>query len=255
MHPAEYQIMYSVEDSFWWYQVLRGEIVRRVRREVSRQPAPQLLDAGCGTGGMLAALRAANIPGLTLHGVDLSPHGLEWSRQRGFAQVQQASVCSLPHGGAQFDVVVSLDVLSAAGVDLPSAVFEMHRVLKPGGLLLVNLPAFRSLAGEHDAAVMVERRFSRKELPTLFPATAWTQESAGYWNQLLFPAIWFSRWRSRQALQRKAPASQDLRSDLKPLPHWLNSALTTLGRMEFRLLQPWSPLPGSSLLASLRKIG
>src|SRR5439155_11845671 len=109
MLQHEYHTMRQVEDTYWWYQVLRLEVVNDV---ASRFPGPKtckLLDAGCGTGGMLHALRETR-PEWQITGLDFSHVAVEYFHQRGLAEVIRGSVDEMPFPNASFDVVVSLDV-------------------------------------------------------------------------------------------------------------------------------------------------
>src|SRR5947208_15802286 len=109
MLQHEYHTMRQVEDTYWWYQVLRLEVVKDV---ASRFPGPEtckLLDAGCGTGGMLHALRETR-PEWQITGLDFSPVDVDYCHERGFADVIRGSVDDMAFHNARFDVVVSLAV-------------------------------------------------------------------------------------------------------------------------------------------------
>ena len=129
-------------------------------------PSFSLLDAGCGSGGMLKMVRE-KFPLAELTGVDQSEHALELTaaRETG-AKLVPASVHELPFPDNSFDFVFSLDVLSHVGVDDALALHEMHRVLRPGGRLILNLAAFDFLKGTHDCAVDVDRRYTKGQLRT-----------------------------------------------------------------------------------------
>src|SRR3982751_3201447 len=150
MKPHEYDVMRSVEESYWWYQALRRHVADSIR------PQPEkfsLLDAGCGSGGMLARLRH-EFPQAELTGIDASERAIELCPERETgAHLVRAGVNQLPFPDAAFDVALSLDVWLNAGVDDALAAHETHRVLRPGGKLLLNLAAFEFLRGAHDEAV------------------------------------------------------------------------------------------------------
>ena len=151
--------MRSVEDRYWWYQALRQHVAASIP-PISRHFS--LLDAGCGTGGMLDVVRQ-KFPDADLTGVDASSHAIELATARNLnATLRPANVHDLPFAENNFDFVLSLDVLSHAGVDDSLATHEMHRVLRPGGRLLLNLAAFDFLKGAHDCAVDVDRREVRQ---------------------------------------------------------------------------------------------
>src|ERR1700743_1135373 len=100
----EYQTMRSVQDTHWWYCTLRGMVTREVRTRLRSTPA-RLLDAGCGTGGMMDHLRRANRD-WNLVGLDVSPDAIQLTQARGFREVAAGNISALPFEDAAFDGVV-----------------------------------------------------------------------------------------------------------------------------------------------------
>src|SRR5581483_6123193 len=100
-----------------------------------------LLDAGCGTGGTLRHLRAA-VPGMTLVGMDYDRRACALARQKSGCPIAAGSIDALPFPDHVFDVILSADVLCHRAVDQERALAELHRCLKPGGRLVLNLPAY-----------------------------------------------------------------------------------------------------------------
>jgi ubiquinone/menaquinone biosynthesis C-methylase UbiE len=247
MKPEEHDIMRAVEDHYWWYQALREHVAASVR------PAHEqffLLDAGCGSGGMLATLRQ-KFPRAELAGIDASEHAIELSRDRDTgAQLVQAGVHDLPFPADAFDFVLSLDVWYHAGVDDALAAHETHRVLRPGGTLILNLAAFDFLRGAHDKAVDAVRRYTRPQVRALLEGTGFIVERLTYWNFTLAPSIALLRWLSRRRLAREAA-----RSDFRPLPSFANRALKGVAALELRASRHLSLPFGTSVLAVARKHG
>ena len=127
----------------------------------------KLLDAGCGSGGMLARLRE-KFPRAKFVGFDVSEHALALTMARKLdVQFVQGSVNQLPFADGEFDVVLSLDVIYHQAVDDREALREMRRVLRDDGFLIVNVPAFEFLRGGHDIAVNTARRYTRPQLAQL----------------------------------------------------------------------------------------
>src|SRR5689334_2169143 len=121
MKPSEHDIMRSVEDSYWWYQALRQHVTESIDSESGNF---SLLDAGCGSGGMLATLRQ-KFPRAGLTGIDESEHAIELCRGRELgARLLRAGVHELPFPADAFDFVLSLDVWTNAGVDDALAAHE-----------------------------------------------------------------------------------------------------------------------------------
>lgn len=223
MELVEYDTMARVEDSYWWYRGLRGLVARTLRRELAGRRPARILDDGCGTGGGMATLAAA-FPGTVIVGADLARPAVGYSRRRGAGLVCQASANRLPFRDGAFDAVVIADVLNVAAVDDRAALGEAHRVLRPGGVLVANVPAFEWLRGAHDAAVHTARRYRRDQLGRLLTTAGFEVRRLTYWNTLLLPlALVVRRLRSGRGAGDARP-----RSDLIPLPRELNWLLTNV---------------------------
>lgn len=235
MKPGQHQIMRRVEDEHWWYQVLRGLVVDALQRHA--QGGRRLLDAGCGTGGMLARLGDWET-----RGCDLSAEAVELCRERGLRQVIVSSVHEMPFEDGFFDAVLALDVLYHAQVDPARALDEMRRVLGPGGLLIVNVPAFECLRGAHDDAVEGARRYRLQALLRQLVAHGFDAVEAYYWNAWLFLPLWLRR------LTSSAEAG-----DLSLPPAWLNRLLVRIGRVDAVLCRHWHIPFGTSAFVVARR--
>jgi SAM-dependent methyltransferase len=249
MKPREHDIMRSVEDHYWWYRALRQHVVHSIP---PISPKFSLLDAGCGTGGMLAALRE-KFPEAELAGIDASEHGVKHTAERGLgAQLLTASVHELPFPAASFDFVLSLDVWSHAEVDDALAAHETLRVLRPGGRLILNLAAFDFLKGAHDYATDVDRRYTRPQVRALLEGAGLEIERLTYWNAMMMPPITLVRWLSRMHLAR---APDEAPSDFHPLPSFLNRTLRRVAALELSASRHLSLPFGTSVFAIARKHG
>jgi SAM-dependent methyltransferase len=244
MRPAEYEAMYRVEDTHWWYSALRRHVTQAVTAEARRLGRPpRVLDAGAGTGGMLARLSGL----AERYGIEIAPEAIRYCRERGLERMVRGSVTQLPFATGAFDVVLSLDVLYHGDVpDDAAAARELHRVLRPYGLLILNLPAYESLRGAHDVAVHTARRYSRRRILHLLEEAGLQPARVTHWNGLLLPAA-----AAHRLLSRLRPGEPT--SDVQPVAPALNTALTAILRLEAALLSR-ADLPfGLSLLALARK--
>ncbi|MEZ5384629.1 MAG: methyltransferase domain-containing protein [Prosthecobacter sp.] len=240
--------MRHAEDRHWWYAVLRGLVAEALQGRVA--PEGRVLDAGCGTGGMLACLREV-FPKLETEGIDASELAVAFCRERGLEKVRQGRVEALPFAEGTFDAVVCLDVLYHREVDEARALAELLRVLKPGGVLVLNLPAFDCLRGAHDVAVCGARRYTRCQVRNVLKVHRIKLEMIHYWNAWLFVPLYLRRRWTRPV----EVAAKGVVSDLAPLPAWADRALAFIGRWDARLCRVLGVPFGSSVFAVARKAG
>lgn len=224
MEPIEYETMARLENSYWWYLGLQHVVGTVLRSELGGERPRKILDAGCGTGGGMALLARA-FPESLVVGTDVALPAIYHSAGRKAGPIVYGSVNCLPFKTGAFDVVLLIDVLNVAGVDDGMALREAWRLLRPGGLLAANVPAFEWLRGAHDAAVCTIRRYQRKELEWLLLQRGFKVKKLIYWNALLLPVVFAVR---RFSLRRgRVP-----RSDLTPLPRSLNAFLTRVAMLD-----------------------
>jgi SAM-dependent methyltransferase len=243
VNPEEYARMYAAEERQWWYAGMRA-ISFALLGDVPPAAGggrPRLLDSGCGTGSVVGHLAAHG----RAVGVDLSSEAVRLARGRG-AAVARAGLLALPFPDATFDAVTSFDVIYHRWVkDDAAAVREMARVLRPGGLLLVRVPALKMLWGAHDEAVHSRHRYTRGEVRRLLEGEGFEVRRATYANTLLFPLLaarrTLDRWTSRHG------------SDVEFLPAPLEWAFGAALRLEARLVRRVSLPVGASVFALAHK--
>ena len=176
--------MFRVEETHWWYRALHRLIFQALEAELPDWREKEIADVGCGTGAILSRLGnpEKNV------GIDLAPEAISFCRQRGLDNVQQGDIHALPFPDTSFDAVVCSSVLYHQWVsDVEGAIGEMHRVLRPGGTLLINVPAFPFLHSAHDEAVMTARRFRKREIRQLLQKQDFQIRRLTYWTTFLFP--------------------------------------------------------------------
>ena len=247
MRAAEYDLMRTVEDRHWWHAVVRSLVERALAGRLP--PRGRLLDAGCGSGGMLAFLQE-RMGDLDVAGIDAAEHAVQHCHRRGLCTVQSGTVEELPFAAAVFDAVLSLDVLYHAGVNQERALAEMGRVLRPDGLLVLNLPAFPGLRGSHDVAVSGVRRYTACQVRSMLERSSFAVEMMHCWNAWLFVPLFI--WRH---LSRLKPEDESRRvSDLELTPAWMNPLLAGIGRVDAALCREFRLPFGSSVFAVARKM-
>jgi SAM-dependent methyltransferase len=236
MELAEYALMDAVEDHMWWYRALHRRLL-----DALTEIDGVVLDAGCGTGGLLARLRAER-PGLRTVGVEWAEPASRRAAAKSGAPVARGSVNALPFADARFDAAIAADLLCHSAVDLPLALAELRRVLRPGGSLLVNMPAYAWLLSAHDRLVHNARRCSARQLSAMLRDAGFVRVHAGYWNGLLLPLM---------VAQRKLLASNAAASDVAPFSPRLDAMLHAITEIERRL--PFRLPAGGSVLATAER--
>ncbi len=236
MELAEYALMDAAEDHMWWYRALHRRLL-----DALTELDGIVLDAGCGTGGLLARLRADR-PGLRTIGVEWAEQAARRAAAKSGAPVARGSVNALPFADCCFAAAIAADLLCHGAVDPPLALAELRRVLRPGGILVVNMPAYAWLLSAHDRQVHNIRRCSALKLSAMLCDAGFVRVHAGYWNSLLLPLM---------VAQRKLLASNAAASDVAPFPPWLDAMLHAITEIERRL--PFRLPAGGSVLATAER--
>ena len=232
----------KVDEHHWWYRGRR----RIIRAELDRLPLPEgarILDAGCGSGRTLEELKDYG----DTYGIELEPMAAELARGRGCGEVRVGSLEEIPWEAGTFDLITCLDVLEHIPDDRLT-LRELRRVSKPGGWLLVTVPAYQALWSLHDEANHHYRRYGRGTLRAAATEAGWLVRRMTSFNSLLFPPA---------ALVRLAQRGRHLDSNYEPEvklgPGWLNETLERPLRLEARWIGRGRSLPaGLSLMGLLQ---
>ena len=251
MQSDEYRKLAETEDRMWYFRALHrrlahwlvrmlpaGSAVAEPRADLRRPlvaPVVRVLDAGCGTGGFLKAMQARH-PGWQLTGVDVSPLACALARERTGADVREGSITALPFTDESFDAVVTGDVIYHVEA-VALALREFARCVKPGGVVLVNEPAYRWLWSYHDQAVESKHRFTRPELVALFRQAGLEVVFASYLNLLMLPLV---------VVRRKIFPPAQPTSDVKLYPAPVEALFSAMTWLEQAWIGRGLPLPAGS---------
>ncbi len=267
MMRDEYRVMFEVEDRHWWYRGMRRNMVSLLKRHFdwSKHPDPLALDAGCGTGANLQNLLngfSGKVRPFPAVGFDLAGEALEFSRRRGLTgKLAQGSITAIPFATDTFDLAISFDVINNLPDDQPGF-NEVGRVLKRGGLFILNLPAYQFLYSEHDLAIRCQRRYNASMVANRLKQAGLTVERQTYLNTLLFPPAALVRlvkarkMAARPELIRDSTDPTPVHSDLLPPPGPVNRTLEGIMALEASLLARSNlSLPfGLSIMTLARKV-
>lgn len=234
MDPA-YVAVHLEEDREHWYFRGRLAVLRAVVEAVRHPGARRILELGCGSGNVLASFAAL---GETV-GMEQHPDLIAAAQAAGL-DVRAGSLprdLVVPEGWA--DLVLMLDVLEHLD-DEAGALQTAWRALRPGGILIVTVPAFTWLWSGHDVALGHRRRYVAGTLRAVVAEARFRVQHVSYFNTLLFPVVVLARWWKRLT----GDGSHDLRR-----PHAvLNRLLTEAFALE-RFFVPRFRLPfGVSIL-------
>lgn len=235
------------EREHFWFKGFRAFVAPLVARAAAAQPPRRLLDCGCGTG--------VNLPMLARHGTafgfDLTWSGLRVAASHGERRLAQASVVHVPFRDAAFDLVTCFDVLQCLDPRTGAQVLEQfHRILTPGGHLVLNVAALEQLRGDHAVLAEEAHRYGRGELHAMVEGAGFLVQRLTFTNVSLFPVMFALRWWQRR--RGLKPAAQAQHEISIPSPA-INGALTRLLALEAALVRRANMPVGSSLLLLARK--
>jgi SAM-dependent methyltransferase len=217
MERAEYLVMAAVEGHHWWYGGMRAITASMLDITYAGRRDLHILDAGCGSGGNMRFLERYG----SVIGIDLAAEALALGRERTQSDLARASVLALPFADASFDLVTSFDVLYHRAVpDEQVALCEAWRVLRPGGRMLLRLPAYQFLLRRHDREVHTRRRYTAVHVRALLAASGFVIERCSYVNTVLFPLAV-----AQQLAERALPSYAPHGSNLLPPSAALNEVL------------------------------
>lgn len=243
MQKTYYRDLYENQDDFWWYKGMRSITTAFLKKYLPKNDL-KILDAGCGAG---AALSYLSTFGKTI-GVDKSEEALKYARKRG--RVKKGDITNLPFKDNTFDLVFCHEVLYHRWVeDDKKAISEFHRVLKKGGLLLLQEPALSWIMGNEDFISYGKHRYTTGELKSKVENNYFVVLKASYINFFLFPLGVLRRLPEISRFKKKRPVS-----DIFQLPSPINFIFFNILKFESIVLKFWHFPVGMSVILAARKI-
>ncbi|UOQ52741.1 class I SAM-dependent methyltransferase [Hymenobacter cellulosivorans] len=242
----EYEVKYhQIEENYWWFQA-RRDMVFRLIQEMHLPSTAEILEIGCSGGPLLQRLSNTGYTNLT--GIDVSEAGVAVARERGLTNVSCMDGAHLDFSSDSFDLIIASDVLEHIA-DEAQALREWTRVLRPGGQLLVFVPAFPFMWGKHDIINQHFRRYTAAQLTSRLQQVGLHIKRQSYWNVGLFLPTAVVRLLSRVIPGTETPAKDDFFAT----PPLLNKLLRNLITIENRLLRLIDAPIGVSVFVLARK--
>jgi SAM-dependent methyltransferase len=243
MERVVYDRMAELDSRHWWYRARREVLASLIARKVRPPHAAAILEIGCGPGHNLAMLGRFG----TVDAIELDPAARTVAAQRLGRAVGGARLPEL-EGVAErsYDLVALLDVLEHVEDDR-AALRSIAQRLKPGGAILLTVPAFQWMWSAHDVVNHHHRRYSKALLAAAVADAGLRADFLGYFNSILFPLAAAAR------LAGRVTGKQDSDDTLPPAP--LNRTFETLFALERHAIGRLPFSPGVSIAAVLRAPG
>jgi len=253
-NPEFFAKLADIESRHFWFRT-RNEVITTLLQRVTKEwkGKYRVLEVGCGTGNVLQALEKA-CPGGIVVGMDLFAEGLMFARKRTACFLVQGDV-ERPGLAMPFDVVGAFDVVEHLPDDV-RILRALRALLRPGGVLLLTVPAYRSLWSYFDEASHHCRRYEPEELRGKLMDAGFEVEFLSPFMASAYPLIWMVRKLGSLRRRRTNSAQSDVALSLEELQiiPGVNELLSFVLRLEAKLLRASKTLPfGSSLIAAARR--
>ncbi|MCK6625243.1 MAG: class I SAM-dependent methyltransferase [Anaerolineae bacterium] len=237
------------EDSHWWFSSRARALTTVMKQFLPKKTDLRLLDVGCGAGNMIHHLsRFGRVKGL-----EIDPRPVKMAHQRGYDVDQFDATRPMPFPDDSFDAVTALDVIEHNQDDL-AILADSYRLLKPGGYMIITVPALMWLWSHNDDINAHVRRYTAAELKQKLAQTGFVIRRVTYNNFFIFPLAAALILLRRLAGEKPRLASHHLNEEeyqveMEPASPPINALLTLVGKVEAGLIHLTNLPIGTSLIA------
>ncbi|MFN3724949.1 MAG: class I SAM-dependent methyltransferase [Allosphingosinicella sp.] len=240
MERIVYDRMAELDTRHWWYRARREVLAALIARKVKPPEGARILEIGCGTGHNLEMLGQFG----HVDAIELDDAAREVASARLGRVVLGARLPELEGVPERsYDMVALLDVLEHVEEDR-AALRSIARRLKPGGAILITVPAFQWMWSAHDVVNHHQRRYSKRTLNAAIADAGLKVDFVGYFNSILFPLAAAARLAGRLTGEEE--------SDDKLPPKPVNALFETLFGLERHAIARLPFTPGVSIAAVVR---
>lgn len=246
MKSTFYEDYYRHEQNHWWFR-WRYDLITKLVSSLKTTETFRILDAGCGTGQMTRKLEAIG----EAFGLDYAQEAIAFASSRGVRKLVRGSITAPPFAPGSFDCVLALDVIEHVEDDMGILV-SLFDIIKPGGHLIITVPAFDALWSEHDVINDHKRRYRAPHLRRLIEEAGFEVDRVSYCNTALYLPVYLTRKAkniARALSRQKAGEHRELQSDLGDYPGPINNALYRLMKAETKVMDRVNLPFGVSILA------
>ena len=236
MDRIVYDRMAAHDSTHWWYRARRDILADYITRHAGLPKDARILEIGCGTGHNLPMLAAFG----AVDAIEIDPAARTIASQRLGRPVSDAPLPELPGiAPDSYDMIAVLDVIEHIDDDV-AALKAMAARLKPGGKILIAVPAHQWMWSAHDVVNHHKRRYSKATLDAAIRAAGLSHNGLSWFNSLLFPVAVAAR------IAGRLTGKDD--SDDSPPARPVNAALEAIFRIERHLLGRVPMTPGLSII-------
>jgi len=253
--PLDFAELFAAEDRHFWFRRRLRVISEVVAQLVAELPSGyRVLEVGCGTGHVLRELERICDRGEVI-GLDLFDEGLQYARMRTHCRLVKADLRQMPADGP-FDLIGMFDVLEHLPED-GNVLRQLHAALRPGGHLVLTVPAHPRLWSYSDIYAQHYRRYAPAGLDHVLHESGFKVAYRTQFMSALYPLLWLGRrWATLTASFRRngPPRERELfLQELRVRP-WLNRVMgAMLCWEELAVARGWRIPLGTSLLAIAHK--
>jgi SAM-dependent methyltransferase len=219
---------HDIEEWNWWFVSRRKAILSLLE---GTDKHARILDIGCAGGPLLNELKQQGFGNAA--GADFSAEAVAKCKARGL-QAYQMDAQSLDFKPNSFDILIASDSLEHLEKD-EQALANWFRILKPGGRIIVFVPAYMFLWSDQDVVNYHFRRYTKSNLLAKMKHAGFSIRKKGYWNfAVFFPTAVF---RILQRIKNKISPSKEAKDQLSGFGGFSNKILTGWMKLENKVFK------------------